>query len=315
MRYVIVLLIVLSSSVVSYAQIDAKKTADDLAKIEALKADSIDWKMRATFGAGFTTVQLNNWSGGGQNSVSFRALILGTADYAQGNFSLDNDLDLGYGIIKVGSQTFRKADDRAIITSKSAYKLHDNIRATGLLDFRSQFAQGLNYDAPDSAGNFTKISNFFAPAYLTLGIGLEWKPFPEFTVMAAPISGRGIFVLDDELAAAGAFGVDPGKNVKLDAGFLLNATLDWEVLRNVRWKSRLNAFGRYEQIQLWVVTLENAFLLNVNDYLSVGLLTDVFYDDRVSVIRDAGTTGPATQIRNQLIVNFTWSIANYSTPQ
>lgn len=314
-RSALLLFTLMSATINILAQIDAKQTAEELSKIAALKADSLEWKLRGEIGAGFTTVQLNNWSGGGQSSVAFRGLFLGSADYARNNFSWENDVDLGYGIVKLGSQSFRKADDRIIVTSKSTYNLVENLRATGLLDFRTQFARGLNYDTPDSNGNFTKVSNFMAPGYLMLGAGVEYKPVPELTFLVAPVSGRAIFVLDNDLAAQGAFGVDTGKNVKLDAGFLLNAKLEWEPMLNVRWSARLNAFGRYEQIQLWVVTLENKFLLNVNDYLSVGLLTDVFYDDRVAILRDNGTTGPATQLRNQLLINFTWSVANYSTPQ
>jgi hypothetical protein len=293
------------------AQVDSRQSADELSKVALAKQDSIAWKLKGTFGAGFTTVQLNNWAGGGQNSVAIRGLFLGTADYTDSLFAWDNDVDLGYGLIKLGSESFRKADDRIILTSKASHGISSTIRATGLLDFRTQFAEGLNYDKRDTFGNFVKISNLFAPAFITAGIGAEWKPLPEFTVLVAPLSGRLIVVADDDLNAVGAFGVNPGSTTKLDVGTLINATVDWEFVKNVRWKSRLNMFGRYEQIQLWVVTLENAFLLSVNEFLSVGILTDVFYDDRVALTRDNGTLGPATQFRNQLLINFTWSVANH----
>jgi hypothetical protein len=67
----------------------------------------------------------------------------------------------------------------------------------------------------------------------------------------------------------------------------------------------------YETPALWVVTVENAFLLKVNNWLNVSLLTDVFYNDRIPVVRDDGSTGPATQLRNQLVVGINWSIANF----
>jgi hypothetical protein len=43
----------------------------------------------------------------------------------------------------------------------------------------------------------------------------------------------------------------------------------------------------------------------------VSLLTDVFYNDRIPVVRDDGTVGPATQLRNQLVIGINWSLANF----
>jgi len=294
------------------ADVDAIKTSDDLAKIAALAADSIPWKYKAVTGAGFNMVQLSNWAGGGQNSVTVRALFLGSLDYSNNDFSWDNDLDLGYSIINQGGQGYRKADDRIILTSKASLKQNEVLRYTGLLDFRTQFAVGYNYDQhdPRDSTRFQQVSTLMAPGYLTGALGMEWTPIKEFTFMAAPISSRAIFVMDDYLSSIGSFGVDSGQTVKADLGGLLNATLDWEVFENVRWKARLNAFMRYRAPDLWVVTVENAFLLKVNSFLSVGFLTDIFYDDRVPITRDDKTVGPSTQLRNQLVINFTHTFGN-----
>ena len=64
-----------------------------------------------------------------------------------------------------------------------------------------------------------------------------------------------IFVLDDELAAEGAFGVTPGNNIKEDFGALINASLNREFAENLTWKARANAFMRYNNPDLWVVTI------------------------------------------------------------
>ncbi len=298
----------------TFAQVDTegRQSADQLAKVAALAADSIPWKYKAVTGAGFNMVQLSNWAGGGQNSVTIRGLFLGSLDYAQNNFSWDNDLDLGYSITNQGDQGYRKADDRIILTSKASMKQNEVLRYTGLLDFRTQFAIGFNYDQrdPRDSTRFQQVSTLMAPGYLTGAIGMEWTPVKEFTLLASPLSSRAIFVLDDYLASIGSFGVDSGQSVKADLGGLLNATLDWEVFENVRWKSRVNAFMRYRAPDLWVVTVENAVLLKVNSFLSVGFLTDIFYDDRVPITRDDKTVGPSTQLRNQLVINFTHTFSN-----
>jgi len=287
-------------------------SADSLASSH-LAADSLDWKYKAVVGAGFNAVELSNWTGGGQDAVAIRGLFLGELDYAHKIFSWENDLDLGYSLLKQGDQDFRKADDRIIYVTKASWKQTDWLRWTAFADFRSQFYVGYNYDQPDptSPTGFLKISNLMAPAYLTASAGAEWTPLPEFKLMVAPLASRSIFVLDDDLAAVGAFGVTPGENVLTDVGAVVNATLNWEVFENVTWKSRAYSFMRYENIDLWVVSVENAILMKVNSWLSVGFLTDLFYDDRVPVLRDDDTVGPALQMRNQLVINFTYTFTNF----
>lgn len=296
------------------AQVDAKAVSDDLAKAGTdVVVDSVAWKLRTQIGGGLTTVSLSNWSGGGQSSISVRGLILASADYANGIYAWDNDLDLGYGLVKLGGESFRKADDRIILTSKASIKQNDALRYTAFMDFRTQFAVGYNYDKrnPLDSSQFLKTSNLFAPAYFTGALGAEWTPVPQFKAMVSPLSSRTIIVGDKDLSDLGAYGVEPGSTVKTDVGGLLNVNLDWVIVENVQWKSRLNAFCRYNAPDLWIVTLENAILMKVNSFLNVGWMTDVFYDDRVPITRDNGTIGPATQLRNQVVITVSWTTQNY----
>jgi hypothetical protein len=64
------------------------------------------------------------------------------------------------------------------------------------------------YNYPDDS---TKISDFFAPAYLVLALGLDYKPDAYFSVFLAPVTEKFTFVTDQVLSDAGAFGVTPGK--------------------------------------------------------------------------------------------------------
>ncbi len=312
------LLIVFATAAPAPAQVDAKITVDSLSKVRELIADSIPWKWRTMWGLGFSTVQLNNWTGGGQDAMSVRLLMLGSLDYAANGFSLDNDLELGYGLAKLGSQSFRKNDDRIILSSRAALRQSTHFKWAAFIEFRTQFYDGNNYNVIDRTTNdFLEISNFMAPACLTGALGLEYIPVPELKILVAPVSSRSTFVESDRIiqqginSGLGAFGLEPGVRSRTDIGAVVNASLDWEMFENVRWRSRFNAFMPYKTPALWVVTLENAFLLKVNSWLNVSLLTDVFYNDRIPVLRDDGTTGPATQLRNQLVIGINWSLANF----
>jgi len=301
-------------SIQLHSQVNSAVAADSLSnKVTQLKADSIPWKYKGLIGAGFNAVQLNNWMGGGTNAITIRGLFLGSLNYAEERFSWENNLDLGYSLTKLGVQDFRKADDRIVFGSKASLRQNDWMRYTAFLDFRTQFYNGYNYDVKDSTSSngFLKISNLLAPAYLTGSLGAEFTPIKQFKLLVAPIASRTIFVMDDDLAATGAFGVNPGENIKNDIGCVISSTVDVEIVENVTWRNRLNLFGRYNALSYWVVTDENAILMKVNDFLSVGILTDIFYDHKVPVVRDDGTTGPATQVRNQLVIDFRYQFANF----
>lgn len=311
---ILLLVIVLAAPLRLQAQLDAvtaTNAIDTLASVK-FKADSIPWRYKTVLGAGFNAVQLSNWTGGGQNAITIRGLVLGELDYRHHIFAWENDVDLGYSITQLGTQSFRKADDRIIYVTKASWRQTDDLRWTAFADFRTQFAVGYNYDVIDSTSpqGYAIVSNFLAPAFLTSSLGAEWTPLPQFKLMAAPVAARAIFVVDDALSNAGAFGVTPGNTVNVAPGAVLNATINWEVVENVTWKSRLNGFMRYENPDLWVVTVENAILMKVNSFISVGFLTDVYYDDRIPVLRDDGSRGPATQIRNQLVIDFRHTFTN-----
>jgi len=317
-RMVLICGLIFCSFASIFSQVDSKQTVEDLAKVKALAADSIAWKWQTVYGLGFSTVQLNNWTGGGQDALSVRLLFLGSLDYSDSLFSWDNDLELGYGTLKQGDQSFRKSDDRIIFATRASYKQSEHFRYTAFGEFRTQFYLGSNYDIFDSlTGDYLKISNIMAPGYLTGALGFEWIPEPVLRILAAPVSTRSTFVGDDDLiirgitSGLGAYGLAPGVRSRTDFGAVFNVALDWEIVENVRWKSRFNGFMPYQTPDLWVLTFENAFIMKVNSWLNVTWLTDLFYNDGIAVVRDNGTVGPATQMRNQLIIAINYSIANF----
>lgn len=307
--------IALACSIPMHAQTtaEAKQRADSLFAAKQLAVDSIPWKYRIVPALGFTSTQLNNWAGGGQDAIAISMLLATEFDYAHEIFSWENDLILGYGLIKQGSQAFRKNDDRLLYVTKASFRQSDWMRYTGFVDFRTQWYIGRKYDFYDSVQQVQdpKISNFMAPAYLTAALGFELTPVTPLKILISPVGARSVFVLDDELAAQGAFGVAPGDNSYALFGSLINVTLHWSPLEDFTWRAMLNGFGPYQEYDAWIMTVENSFMFKINDWFSVGLLTDVFYDQRVPVTRDDGTTGPATQLRNQLMININYELKNY----
>jgi hypothetical protein len=288
------------------------------------------WTNEATVGVNFGQVGLSNWAGGGQNTITAVGLFNASARYRRGDVGWNNDLDLGYGMTKLEGVSFRKSDDRIVLTSKFGVsalpELSDDDPAknlglaykgkgggelsyTALLDLRTQFAVGRNYDSVDPVtGKSPIVSDFMAPGYLTLAAGLEYRPTGYFSLLFSPLAARAVIVLNDQLSSQGAYGVDPGSKMRVEPGMFLNSTFEKEVVKNISVQSQLNLFSSYRKLQSIAVIWGNVILMKVNDYVSVSLATDVIYDESIAIDRDNGTVGPATQFRDALSVGLRYGL-------
>ncbi len=259
------------------------------------------WDKGGKVGLNFTQVGISNWAGGGENTVAIGGLGSLFADYDGEQAHWNGTLEAGYGFTKIEDQEFRKSDDQLALISSYGYEATEHLLYSALLDFRTQFSEGLDYDRIDSAtGDPTLISDIFAPAYLNLGLGMAYEPADYVQFFLGPVANRLILVLNDTLSQQGAFGVDPGEKFKSELGALSNLRFKKEIFENVELGSRLNLFAAYASIDKVVVTWESQLNMKVNSWLHVNITADVIYDEKVTIERENGTTGPATQFRNTL---------------
>lgn len=284
------------------------------------QADSIsNWKTGAVINLSFSQVALKNWAGGGQNSVSVNTLVSVFANYAKGDLTWGNSLDIGYGVIQQGKDTlgnanpFVKSDDRLILISKVGYKAVDNWKYSGMLDFRTQMTSG--YDDPLAKTN--KISNLLSPGTGILSLGMEYQKNDMFSIFISPLSGKFVTVFDQVLADSGSFGVDKivyseqgqvlsrGKNLHLEFGGFLSTTFKKEIMKNVFLNTKLTLFSNYldrpENIDVnW------DFLINmqVNKYITVTFGNTLIYDNNTDAFkteRIAGVGGlPSTNVTKNI---------------
>jgi len=245
------------------------------------------WKFSGITSLNLSQLSLTNWAAGGDNSLSGNVLINLSANYAKDKTSWENKLVLGYGLIKQGEDPTRKSDDQIDFASKMGIKAGDKWYYTALLGFRSQFAPG--YDRPGDADR-TKISNFMAPGYLNISLGMDYKPSDAFSLLLSPVTGKFTFVLDDDLSAAGSFGLDPGQKSRGELGGYVKMAFKKEVLKNVTLDTNIDLFSNYLDHPQYIDVNWNLLLnFKVNEYLSASLLTQLIYDYDIKFGED--TTG------------------------
>ena len=241
-------------------------------------ADTL-WKYSGLTSLNLSQLSLTNWAAGGDNSISGNVLVKLSADFDDGTKNWDNDLILGFGLIRQGSDLTRKSDDQIDLSSKFGYKAGEgNWFYSALLGFKTQFYQG--YDKPGEEDR-EKISNFMAPGYLNFSLGMDYKPNKKFSALLAPLAGKFTFVMDEDLSnkEGGAFGLDQGESVRAELGAYIKLTYKNEILKNVILDTKLDLFSNYlENPQYVDVNWDMLLTFKVNEFLSASLLTQLIYD-------------------------------------
>ena len=255
---------------------------------ESTDADTL-WKFSGVTSLNLSQLSLSDWAAGGDNSLSGNALVKLSPDYDDGTLNWDNDLILGFGLIRTGSDPTRKSDDQIELSSKFGYKASEKWFYSALLSFRTQFAIG--YDNPGEDDRL-KISNFMAPAYLNLAIGMDYKPNEHISLFLSPLSTKFTFVLDEELSAAGSFGLDPDQTVRSEFGAYVKFAYKQEILKNVLLDTKVDLFSNYfDNPQYIDVTWDLLLTFKINDFLSASLMTQLIYDYDIRFPYDSNGDG------------------------
>ncbi len=264
------------------------------------------WRVSGEFGFKFNQVALTNWAAGGQNSIAFNSTFTLKADYLKDKWKWNTLLFLGYGISKQGEDPLNKTDDQILLNSNLGYQINDSWYATLNGNFRTQFTDG--YDNPTDS---LKISTFMAPAYLVTGLGFEYKPDDNFVVTLSPLTNKTTFVLDEQLSAQGAYGVDTLSNVRAEFGAYLTLYFKKEIIKNVTFTTLYTMFGNYETLGSWDINWDLIFDFKINDFLSANFVTNLIYDEDVQIPVDRTgdgikeSFGPRVQFRQALGIGLT----------
>ena len=249
-----------------------------------------NWKRGVLTQVGFSQLSLTNWAAGGSGSVSLNTYLDIYANYMKDKIIFDNELQLGYGFIQSFDDSYKKSDDRIIFDSKFGSKITEKLYLSTVLGFRSQFADGYNK-------NNELVSTFFAPAYTTAGIGIDYQPMTNFAINFAPVTGKLIMVADPSLRSI--YGNEEDQFTRFELGAQLKLDNKLEV-KDFSVKSSLTLFSNYLDKPLnikvnWDVNVD----AKITRFFSVSLRTSLAYDDKIkskkiNVIGEDGT--PTTKM-------------------
>lgn len=253
------------------------------------------WKFNGVTTLNFNQVSFSNWALGGEDALSGTAGLNLSAYYKKKNVTFDNSGVFIYGMMKNMDKGMMKMDDRIEFNSKLNYQAVKYWNYSLLLNFKSQFAPGFAYP-----NRVNVVSRFFAPAYLTLSLGMDYQPTSYFSLFMSPASGKFTFVLDQKLADNGAFGVRPalkdsqgniinhGEPLKPELGISVNAKVRYQVMKNIIVDSRIVLYDNYLDEDIsnrWNIDMDLETNINfvINSVFSTTFNSRFLYDDNIMV--------------------------------
>ncbi|GIJ96895.1 hypothetical protein CAPN001_14640 [Capnocytophaga stomatis] len=341
-KITLLLLITISSSIATIsAQIRRAKGVELPAKVDTIQVQEDEEALKLVFTRfnkaqekwfKFNQVNLNlsevafsNWSAGGENSISTLLNAKFRRRYSERTYFWDNELEINYGVNAQKGREPRKTDDKLSLISALGYR--GNAQSfwyyTARFQFLTQFSNGYSYPNTEKA-----ISKFLAPAYVYLGLGIEYAPNNKnkFNLFLSPLTMKTTLVLDKDLADQGVFGVEgaiyapdgrkikSGKKSNTELGFSVSGRWNEKIADNIRLENVFNFYGDYLKdfgnIDLdWEANLN----FKVNSYVQARIGLHIKYDDDVKFYsyKDAsGKThkyGARTQLKQILGIGLSYT--------
>jgi len=267
------------------------------------KTDSIKyWTIGGVGSLMFSQLSLTNWAAGGENSIAFNSFFNLKANYKMDKRTWDNTLDIAYGIVKQNGIEARKADDRIELNSKLGQYAFKHWYYTGLLQVKSQLANGFKY--PNDS---VRISSFMAPAYMAIALGMDFKPSKDFNIFISPLTGKSTFVLDTFLSNMGAFGVDAGKTFRGEFGGFMKLMYKQELFKNLSFQTKLDLFSNYlKNPEAIDVNWETMFALKLGKYITANLNTLLIYDKDIMIKDELGVEDDRVQLKQLFGLGFSY---------
>ena len=304
--------------------ISFKKTRSRTKRFNRFKIPSF-WRTENTLGLNVSEVAFVNWNAGGDNAFSALANAKFVRNYKFRYIQWNNDLVLRYGFNIQEGQKLRKTEDAIRFSSSFGYR-RDTLTSwyySAKVKFNTQFSNGYKY--PDRT---MPISRFMAPGYLFVGGGISYIPEGKnFNLYISPLTQKATFVLDQDLANDGAFGVQ--KAVRDSTGTILkegetkfielgiSITNEWEtpIWENVSLDHRISLYTDYlRSFGNIDIDWELNFLFTVNDFIKANFGTQIIYDDDIrfnQIIADDGSIQspgvPRIQFRQMLAIGLSYS--------
>lgn len=293
--------------------------------------DDFHHKFEGNLGITLNQLAITHWAAGGESSGSGRITSHLKYTYNRKLFSYVVDGTFAYGLSNYAKdRRVEKSEDRCEISMTASHNSNNSLTFTSIASLKTQFTKGYTY--PNDS---VPISDFFAPAYLTLSAGYNYNYKNIISFYISPFAGRMTFVMNQDLADAGAFGVEAGywniiygdstwvkgKNILSELGINILIKYKQTINEDISIFSTLNLYNNYmdpNKSNRWNIDVdwETGIKFTINKRISTILNIHLIYDDNVKFNVTENINGveiikqrPILQFKESLGITFLYKFA------
>ncbi len=294
---------------INLPQLETVEMKEVVKSEEVVEEEKISkWSGGTLLQVGFSQLSLTNWASGGYDNIALNTHLNVYRNYeVLEEMYWENRLQVAYGFIHSFGDRYKKSDDKFIFDSKLAYKAVNDFYAAASFNFRSQMTGGYNYPA---SGDPLLISAPFAPAYLSLGIGMDYKPIKMLSINFSPLTGNLVVVTVPELRTR--YGNKEDQSAKLELGAQLKLDYSHKINKNLTVNSQLTLFSDYLDKPKNIKVHWDLFVdAKLNKYFSVNIRTNLIYDDKILIADKHDNLAPRVQFKEALSVGFSYTFGEF----
>jgi hypothetical protein len=245
-----------------------------LQKVKLTKVVYPAWNFNGNGSVGFTQTSLSNWAKGGESSLALLVMSKYNANYSKDKTKWENSIEFRYGVSQTKTRGFEKNDDKIELQSRYGFSAFKKWYYSAETNFRTQIDRG--YAFPDKVH---PISAFMAPGYLTISVGLDYKPNKNFSLFLAPFTSKTTYVTDTALIKSSTYGLEPGKKKLWEPGIIVKANWHTDLVENITYDTKGEFFNNYRyNFQKFAFEWEQVVAMRVNRLINVKVMTDLIYD-------------------------------------
>ncbi len=241
----------------------------DTSKLKADVTLKDGWTPKGSIGINLSQFAFENWTQGGENSVSFSAIGNLALYFKSKGWFLANRLKIAYGL--------SKTPDNFYVTDNELRLENVLIRDFGWAlnpyfsnEVRTGIVNGYDYKVTPEQ----QITAFFDPGYINQSLGFIYakKNFnTRFGVGLQETFTNKFNSYSDDVNTTDI------EKFRLDTGIESVTEANYEFMENMMYTGRLRLFSRFNSLDVWDVNWDNIVTAKINDYFNVNFNFNYIY--------------------------------------
>lgn len=245
-----------------------------------METEKINWIHDINGGIQFSQAYISpNWYQGGNNSLSLLIDLLWRVQLNtifHPNLLFDNSISYKLGITSSPQDEYHKyaiSEDLFQWNLKAGVKAFERWFYSVTFQFKTQLLNNYPANSPDRSASFLSPGDFNAGLGMTYAFINKKKNF-KFNASISPVSYN-LKTCIDPLIDPTQFNIKKGQKYSNEIGSNSELTIDWNIVKNLSYRSRLFLFTNYSYFQGdW----ENTFSFKFNKFLSTQIYCHLRYD-------------------------------------